>query len=287
MKPVLAHYPVTGDDNFFAAIFDYPYNPTPLHYHPEYELVYIIQGSGTKFIGDSLGEFNKGELCLIGSNLPHLYRNHKEYYDKKSKLRHQSITVHFKPEAFGPEFLSLPLARKVKKLLQDSQYGIDFTGYRSEQLIQNLFQLPELKGLAKLVKLLEILDELSHCKQYKLITADYVKGTDETNPERLKNIIQFLLTNFAGEISLQQVADIACMSRTSTCRFFKERTKQSLWDFLGEIRLNHAARLLRETPHTILSISNQSGFKNVTHFNRLFLQKFACSPKQYRNENVL
>jgi AraC-like DNA-binding protein len=284
MKPVLAHYPVTGGDNFFAAIFKFPYNPTPLHYHPEFELLYVIQGTGTRFIGDSLGEFEKGEFCLLGPNLPHLFRNHKEYYAQKSKLKHESITIHFTTDAFGKDLIKLPQLAKVRSLLMNAQYGIDFNGHKNGQIIKKLFDITELHGLSKMLKLLEVLDEISHMKSYKLITANNIKGTDDVNGERLKNVIQYLLANFTEDITLQQISDIACLTRTSTCRFFKERTKKSIWEFLAEVRMNHAARLLRETGHTILSISQESGFKNISHFNRLFGEKFNCSPKVYRKQ---
>lgn len=286
MKPVLTHYPVSVEDNFFAAVFNYPYNPSPLHYHPEYELLYVIQGSGTRFIGDSLGEFDRGDLCLLGSNLPHLFRNHKDYYAEGSRLRHQSITIHFTPEAFGNDFVNLPQLQKVRSLLLNAQYGLDFNGQFDISVIKKLFEIPELHGLSKMLKLLEVLDEISRIKDYKLITASNIKGTDDVNAERLKKVIQFLLSNFTEEISLQHIANVACLTRTSTCRFFKERTRKSIWDFLAEVRLNHAARLLRETSGTVLSISNESGFKNVSHFNRLFSGKFQCSPKEYRKQSA-
>jgi len=286
MKPVLTHYPVSLEDNFFAAVFNFPYNPLPLHYHPEYELLYVIEGSGTRFIGDSLGEFESGDLCLLGSNLPHLFRNHKHYYAEGSRLRHQSITIHFTPEAFGKDFVNLSQLQKVRSLLSNAQYGLDFNGQFKLSVINKLFEILELHGLPKMLKLLEVLDELSHIKEYKLITASNIKGTDDVNAERLKKVIQYLLTNFTEEITLQQIANVACLTRTSTCRFFKERTRKSIWDFLAEVRLSHAARLLIETSSTVLSISNESGFRNISHFKRLFSEKFQCSPKEYRKQSA-
>jgi AraC-like DNA-binding protein len=282
MKPVLTHYPVLGEQLFFATFFDFPFNPNPLHYHPEYELVYHIQGAGTRFIGGSLSEFNKGDLCLLGPNLPHLFRNHNEYYRKNSRLRHQSITIHFSPEVFGKDFFDLPVMKKLKQMLTCSRQGIDFTRYNNKALMDKLQAIPELNGLPRMLKLLEVLDELSQCSTFKLISGNNIMGTEFNQSERLELVIQYLHTHFAEEISLQQLAELACMTRTSTCRFFKERTKRSIWDFLAELRLNHAARLLRDTTATIVTISQESGFKNLSHFNRLFLAQFGGTPKNYR-----
>jgi AraC-like DNA-binding protein len=284
MRPVLAHYPVSGDDGFFAAVFDFPYNPTPLHYHTEYELVHVVQGSGTRFIGDSLGEFDKGEIYLIGSNLPHLFRNHREYYEPDSRRRHQSVTIHFIPEIFGADFLALHQLRKVRSLLEQARFGIVFSGSRHVNVVRKLYETTEQHGLPKMLKLLEVLDELSHDKDIRLITASHVMGSEGTDAERLKNMIQFLLAHFPDEISLRDIAAVACLTRTSTCRFFKERTRKTIWEFLSEIRLNHAARQLRESGKTIQSISGESGFRNISNFNRLFVQRFGCSPKTYRKQ---
>lgn len=287
MKPVLAHYPVNAEDSFFAAFFDNAYNSTPLHYHPEFELVYVVQGSGKRFIGDSLGEFNKGELCLFGPNLPHLYQNHKEYYEAASQHRHQSITIHFRKDSFGKDFLQLPQLRQIKSLLEKSQYGIDFLAGAKKAVVKKLSTLLETEGLSRLLLLLDILNELSKSKEYKLITTTWIEGTPDLNSERLNNILQYLIKNFSENISLQQVANVACLTKTSLCRYFKERTKQSIWDFLLELRLINAARLLRETTATTFSISYESGFVNLSNFNRLFLQRFHCTPREYRKKNSI
>lgn len=287
MKPVLAHYPVSADESFFAAFFDSACNSAPLHYHPEIELVYVVQGAGKKFIGDSLGEFDQGELCLFGPNLPHFYRNHEEYYLPGSSLRHQSITIHFRKDSFGKDFIELPQLRHVKTLLEKSKHGMDFTFANKASVVRKLNMLLETEGLSRLLLLLDILHELSVCREYKLITTTWIEGSPDLNSERLNNILQFLIKNFSEPISLQQVADVACLTKTSLCRYFKERTKQSIWDFLLELRLSHAARLLRETPSTTFSISNESGFVNVSNFNRLFLQRFNCTPREYRKCNAM
>lgn len=287
MKPVLAHYPVSADESFFTAFFDNAYNSTPLHYHPEIELVYVVQGAGKKFVGDSLGEFDTGELSLFGPNLPHLYRNHKEYYLPDSALRHQSVTIHFKKESFGRDFIDLPQLRHVRTLLEKSKHGIVFGSGIREKVAGKVMALPGTTGFSRLLLLLDILNELSTFKDYTLISTNWIEGTPDLNSERLNSILQFLINNFSEPISLQQVADIACLTKTSLCRYFKERTKKSIWDFLLELRLSNAARLLRETSYTTSFISNQSGFLNLSNFNRLFLQRFYCTPREYRRINTM
>jgi AraC-like DNA-binding protein len=283
MKPILAHYPLEEGESFFATLFNYPFFPSPWHYHPEYELVMIKESVGRRFIGDSLSEFKAGDLTLLGPNLPHLYRNAESYYQSDSNLRASSITIHFLAKSIGQDFLQLPQNQHIRDLLQLSIHGLDFIGETRQLANQKMFELINLKGLDRLLKLIEVLNLLAKSAEYQLITHSGLQGTTAQNDERLSRILEFMLQNFKTEIRLETIAELVWMTRTSVCRYFKERTKRNLWDFLAELRLHHAAQLLRESKLSILAISLESGFSNLSNFNRLFHRYFACSPRDYRN----
>src|SRR5882724_6003018 len=124
MKPVLEHLPLEPEESFVVKFFDYDYYPTPWHFHPEYELVLVTESTGKRFIGDSISEFKPGDLALIGSYLPHHYRNDPKYYEKKSKLKARSIVVHFKEDSFGENFFRLPETEDIRSLLSRSMKGL-------------------------------------------------------------------------------------------------------------------------------------------------------------------
>lgn len=283
MKPILAHYPLEEGESFFATLFDYPYFPSPWHYHPEYELVMTIKSTGRRFIGDSLSEFKAGDLTFLGPNLPHLYRNDESYYQAHSNLRASSITIHFLDSSIGKDFLQLPQNQHIRDLLELSIHGLDFFGETRQLANQKMFELIDLKGLERLLKLIEILNLLAKSTEYQLITHTGLQGTTPKNDERLSRILEFMLQNFKTDIRLETIAELVFMTRTSVCRYFKIRTKRNLWDFLAELRLRHAAQLLRESKLSVLEISLESGFSNLSNFNRLFQRQFACSPRDYRN----
>src|SRR5438128_2207189 len=104
MQPVLERLPIKSEESFVVKYFDYRHYPTPWHFHPEYELVLVTGSTGQRFIGDNISTFRENDLALIGPNLPHLYKNGAEYYHPKSKLRAQSIVVHFLEHSFGGDF---------------------------------------------------------------------------------------------------------------------------------------------------------------------------------------
>ena len=128
MKAALEHLPKQREESFVVKYFDYSYYPTPWHYHPEYELVLVTQSQGKRFIGDAIHSFSAGNLSLIGPNIPHTYQNDHCYYQPDSKLRAQSIVIHFSEASLGHDFLQLPEARAVKNLLNNSMMGLDILG---------------------------------------------------------------------------------------------------------------------------------------------------------------
>jgi hypothetical protein len=128
MKAVLEHLPPQPEESFVVKAFEYPYFPTPWHFHPEYEIVLVQESTGKRFIGDSVADFGAGDLAFIGPNLPHLYRNDACYYEteKSGSKEAKSIVVHFLEKSLGENFLFLPEARKHQKFLFENP-GLDLT----------------------------------------------------------------------------------------------------------------------------------------------------------------
>ncbi len=130
------------------------------HYHPELELVYILQSEGTRFIGDSIQQFKKGDLVLIGKNLPHLWLNENKYFAPKSKLKAEAISIHFKEDFLGNSFSQIPEMKNISTLLDASKHGIQFTDV-STKTVNTIKALTNKKGVDKFISLLIILDLLA------------------------------------------------------------------------------------------------------------------------------
>ena len=282
MKAVLEHLPPEGEESFFAKAFDLPYFGTPWHYHPEFELVLVVKSQGKRFVGNFVSDFQEGDLTFLGPNLPHLYRNGPLYYDQTPSFRAQSIVVHFLESSLGADFLALPQARKFHRLFERSRQGMDILAATRELVSEKMRSLLQASGMKRLIGLLEILDILADTNDYALISEPGIVGNNALDTDSLNSVFQYVLQNFYRDITLEEVANLVHMTRTSFCRFFRERTKRNFFSFLADVRLNHAAKLLVETKDSVVQISYASGYNNLSHFNRQFKEKTGLCPRQYR-----
>jgi AraC-like DNA-binding protein len=284
MKPVLEYLPRDEEESFVVKLFDYNYYPTPWHYHPEYELVLVTESNGKRFIGDNIKNFGPGDLALIGPNVPHLYRNDTAYYQPQSTLRAKSIVVHFLPSSIGEDFLELPASKKIRDLLSRSAFGLDIEGKTNALVSKQLYSLLELKGMPRLMKLLEILNTLSETKDYQPISKQTIVGENEKESERLSKVFEYVIKNSLSEIKIKEVADLVFMAENSFSRYFSQRTRKSFSAFVIEIRLSHASKLLIETGKSVSEICFESGFNNLSNFNRQFRELYGINPLTYRKQ---
>jgi AraC-like DNA-binding protein len=91
-------------------------------------------------------------------------------------------------------------------------------------------------------------------------------------------------SNYDKNITLEEMAKLVGMTEVSFSRFIKKRTGKTFVDSLNEIRIGHASRLLIDTTHTIAEISYQTGFNNLSYFNRVFKARNSCTPKEFRED---
>lgn len=285
MKPVLEHLPLDPEASFVVKAFDYPYYPTPWHFHPEYEIVLVTESTGKRFIGDSVSDFKKGDLAFLGPNLPHLYRNDIEYYAANSQdLRAKSIVVHFLERSFGNQFFALPETRNISILFSRSKNGLDIFGSTRDIVSQELLELLALNGFPRWLKLLDILQVLSESDELKSISRTHVVGKNEIESDRMNRVFEFVMRNFTREITIAEVANEVNLAENSFSRYFSQRTRKSFITFVNEVRLSHASKLLQENKLSISEICFASGYNNLSHFNRQFKNLYQVSPLTYAKQ---
>jgi AraC-like DNA-binding protein len=282
MRPVLEHLPVDPEQSFVVKFFEYGYYPTPWHFHPEYELVLVTESTGRRFIGDPIGNFGPGNLAFIGPDLPHLYRNDPAYYQPGSSLQAQSIVIHFSESSFGQNFLGLPETRRLQALFARSLRGLDITGKTNQRVGKKMHELVGLKGMPRWIGLLEILQILSESRDCRPISNGYLKGQNETESDRLNTIFEYVMKNFKNSLSVTEVARLVNLAENSFSRYFSLRTRKTFTSFVNEIRLNHACQLLIGNKMSISEICFESGFNNLSNFNRQFKNAYHMNPFQYR-----
>ena len=284
MKPQLLKVQTRADYSFSVREDIYPYFYDKWHYHQEYELIYIEKGFGTQFIGDSIKPFKEGDVLLVGSNLPHYWRCDDVYFQDSSNISVKAIVVHFKEDFWGKDFLNLPENLLVKEMLETSKRGLQINGKAKTEVIAILKEMLIAEGAEKIILLLKTLFVISKNTQLNQIlsSSGFTPLVEAKESERLDRIYKFTYTNFRRKISLSEVAAQACMSTHSFCRFFKSHTRKTYSEFLQEVRIGYACKLLIENKLSLAQVCYNSGFNNFTNFYKYFKLITGKTPQQYQ-----
>jgi AraC-like DNA-binding protein len=255
------------------------------HFHPEFELTYIISGSGKRIVGDSMDEFYPGDMVLLGPDLPHTW-NSVDNEDRKGNCR--AVVFQFSERLIPGRAEEFPEFDNVRRLLEMAWRGIFFRHEISNLFEKKLIQLSKNAGLEKLSTFWLILNQLSKTPHYNLIaSANYVPSISKYHGERINKVFKYVSVNFAEDIRLAHLAGLTHMTETSFSRFFKMITGETFSEYLNNTRIANAARLLVEKRSiSINEVAIESGFKSSTHFNRMFFQKKGCSPSNFRKEHI-
>jgi AraC-like DNA-binding protein len=285
MKPQLLKISNPADTSFNLLKIDAAYFPTPWHYHPEIEIVLILEGTGKKFIGSSITDFAAGDLCMIGTFLPHYYKSDEEYY-QSSDLKSRSLVIHFNADFLGENIWESPEGQNIKNLLEKCKRGIQFSTNVAKDIEEKFKILFELKGMPRLTLFLDILEFLAVSTEKDYLSVDAIQIRNEVDSDRIKKVLEHVNINFMNTIRLEDVADLANMSESAFSRYFKKRTRKTFSNFLIDIRIEYACKMLQNDKLSIAQIALDSGFYNLSNFNRQFKVSKKITPLAYRMSYV-
>ena len=251
----------------------------PLHYHEELELNLVINAKGARrIVGSVMEEIDDIDLVLVGSNLPHAWKNHK----CESTEIHE-ITVQFHKDLFDEKMLRRNQLHFIREMFERSKCGILFSRETAQALSGRLKALQTRQGFDSVMELMSILHDLSVSRNARLISdAAFAEIQPSHSSRRVERVIEYINQNFDKSVQLSDAAKLANMTKVSFSRFFKAQTGMNFIDSLLEIRLGHASRLLIDTNRSIAEVAYHCGFNNISNFNRLFKKKKGCTPKEFR-----
>lgn len=263
---------------------DMPHFSTSFHFHPECELVYIIEGNGKRIVGDNVESFHAGDLVFLGSNIPHVWYSDEDYHRQDSPLRSKAIVIYFNSEIFGANFYSLEETQGLKQLFHKAERGMVIVGEANKWLNDLVTQMPHKKNLDRITGLLQILQVLSTTKEYELLASiGYQNSYDVKDNHKIDDVFQFVSQNFSRHITLEEMASRCNLTPQSFCRFFKKRTQKTFVDFLNEFRISHARKLLAENEDMSISeIAYACGFNNISYFIKAFKATTGITPRQHK-----
>lgn len=232
------------------------------------------------FVGNHVGEFETGDIYFLGSNLPHTFQ--KRHPD----IITSAVVVQFKEDFWGKDFLDLPESRLLRALFTSSQKGLKVCGNTLKQLRKIIEDMEYTTGFRRILQLGECLHTLSFKKDYIELSTHEVKELNLDEKEKIDKIFNYTIDNFKEPIELTTVAALANMSISAFCNYFKKSTKKTYIDFLNEVRVGYACKLMIETNMSILEICYESGFNTVANFNKQFLKIRKTPPSRYRKHFV-
>jgi AraC-like DNA-binding protein len=276
MKPILEDI---SSNLLQSSFYAYSYTTSAfdfkLHFHPEYELTYIIKGNGYRLIGNSHHEFSDDDFVLIGPNLPHTWFGKAGTDDK-----FEAIVVQL-PSEFVQRIIDFKETNHLKILFEKSNCGLLFKEYPSD-IKTMLLEMINKTGIEKMLALLSILTKLSFCRTTKISSSIYKYQINEEMEIRINKVCVFLQNNFSNDISLKKVADLIFMSESNFCKFFKKATSITFSNYINDLRINAVCNFLLNSDENIKNIAYSCGFESLSYFNRIFLRKKQMTPKEFR-----
>lgn len=276
MKPFVQKLPLNENTSFVARTYRTPNFEVSWHQHVEYELIAFTEGMGLSFIGNHVGEFQTGDVFLLGSNLPHTFQKR----DKDSVA--SAVVVQFQDDFWGADFLAIPESRAIRDLLTASAAGFKIKAADAVALNMAVQQMEQTSGFERIISLCQCLSCISGEATYVSLSTQKVGQPNLKDKERIDRVFQFTIDSFQRPIALADVAALVNMSIPAFCGYFKRSTKKTYIDFLNEIRVGHACTLLQHSSKNITQICYESGYNTLANFNKQFLHSKSMTPSQYR-----
>jgi len=259
---------------------------TTWHHHPEYELVLIKKGRGIRLVGDHIERFKDNDLVFLGSYLPHEWRCDETFYTPGGEFLGECIVVQFLTDSFGKGFFGLPENKGLNQLLSTATQGCRMFGETKRKIITLMEEMLYQDEVNRFFTLLSIFRILASADEYRLLSSPAFHipyKTDDEDP--MKKVIQYIHQNFQTEIKVNELQDISNMSNTTFFTSFKKRYRITFKKYLQHIRIGYACQLLLDGSLNISQIAYESGFNNLSNFNRHFKAIKGCTPKEFKKHH--
>ncbi len=250
-----------------------------IHSHKNFELNYITSGTGRRIVGDNISGFESGDLVLLGPNLPHCW----EVLDQEKDQDPTCIVTHFSENIINSDFFKMPELGKVVDILKQANRGIRFKVKSDKEIRQLLEEMSECEGLEYYIGLLRVFNYLIKIEDRdKLSNPIDQSSVFSKNIEKINKVYEYVFQNIQEGIRLEEASAVLNMAPSSFCRFFKKKTNLTFMEYVKNVRVGIAAKLLAETDKQITHICFESGYNNLANFNHYFKASMGKTPSDYR-----
>ncbi len=274
---------IKDDESFVIGIFQDNMEKSTWHYHNNFEISFILEGSGKRIVADSIEEFQPGDLVFIGRNLPHVWIADKETRTHSSRTL-EMVFLQFNSEVVSPQLLMLPEFKFIARAMVLSERGIQIVGQTLNEVSELMLQLPYLKSFDRMLHFFKLMDIIGRSEtNIQLASREYLKMRFTTGNKRIAVIHEFLMNNYREQIDLKRLAELVNMAEGSLCRFFRTNMGKTIFEYLNQLKVELACKMLMDKDLNIFEVCLDSGFNNLSHFNKQFKKIHGLPPSEYRH----
>jgi AraC-like DNA-binding protein len=282
MSALFEKLAVKDDESFFIGIFQDNLEKSTWHYHNNFEISFITEGSGKRIVADSIEEFQPGDLAFIGRNLPHVWIADKETRTPSNRTL-EMVFLQFTSNVLSPQLLFLPEFKYVKRAMDFSERGIHIIGQTLNEVSEIMLQLPYMNSFDRMLHFFMLMDIIGKSENnIQLASKEYLNMRFTTGNKRIAAIHEYLMNNYRDDVDLKRIAALVNMAEGSLCRFFKMNIGITIFEYLNKIKTDFACKLLMDQDLSIMEVCWDSGFNNISHFNKQFKKITGVPPSEYR-----
>ena len=255
--------------------------PFQWHYHPEFELTLTLNSRGQRYIGDSIANYDDGDLVLLGPNLPHTWCS-AERLDAREP--HIALVMWFTEGWAESVTASLVEMRAVQQLLAKAERGIAFSAAAAVEARPIVEQIPALRPTERLLSLMRVLALLAADRQAAPVASPAAsrRAVEHPDRERIDRVLDYLHVHYRERIAVQTLSDVAALSTSGFHRLFRRHTQLTVSDYVAQLRIGQACALLANTERPIAHIADDVGYANLANFNRRFRALKRTTPRAFR-----
>lgn len=256
-------------------------NSHKIHSHMNFELNYITSGAGKRIVGNSISSYAEGDLVLLGPNIPHCW----EVLETGAETPPECIVTHFYENIISSDFFNIPELEDVVDLLKNAGNGIWFKGKKTEKVGQTLKKMATLSGMERYIELLKVFNLLLQIEDREILALpSSLPNSYDKDHDQINKIYEYVFNNIQSGIKLKEASALVYMEPGSFCRYFKKKTNQTFMDYVKNVRIGIAAKLLSETDKQITQICYECGYNNLANFNHYFKVIMKKTPSEYRKD---
>jgi len=287
MKIIQFTIPVAREHSIIVQDDKLPHFYNHLHRHNEIQVTWIIKGEGTLIAGSCMQRFKPGDIYVIGSNQPHIFKSDPSYFEKSANMGGvHGLTFFVDPKGLFSNILELPEMKNVKRFLEATKVGLQVPEMYQRQVVEKMLRVKDAKNGYRLSSFINLLQVFAAIKKYKTLSNTYTEYTiSESEGLRMNDIYQYTMNHYTENITLEQISGVAYLTPQAFCRYFKKHTRKTYITFLNEVRINEACKkIVSENFDSLASVAYQTGFTNAVTFNRVFKKIIGQPPKHFLNE---